>query len=125
MSFICCEAEADFGTVGVRNGKIVNFIRGMKFNSVKVKNQNFFSGYVYTGMAIMNKNILNEKFAKKVNFEKEFYPRIIKKYNCKMFHLNGTWHAMDNLKDINTVNKRNENTVMYKKIKNIIKRLKK
>lgn len=42
-----------------------------------------------------------------------------------MFHLDGVWHAMDNLKDINTVDKRNENPAMYRKIKNIIKRLKK
>jgi len=125
MSFICSETEADFGAVGVRNGKIINFIRGIKYNSIKLKNKNYFSGYVYTGMAIMNRKILNEKFSTKINFEKEFYPKIIKKYNCKMFHLDGVWHAMDNLKDINTVDKRNENPAMYRKIKNIIKRLKK
>ena len=26
-----------------------------------------------------------------------------------MFHLDGIWHAMDNLKDVNTINKKNEN----------------
>ena len=27
MSFICCEGEADFGTVGVENNKVINFER--------------------------------------------------------------------------------------------------
>ena len=125
MSFICCETEADFGTVGVKNGKIINFTRGMKFNSVSTENKKDFLGYVYTGMAIINKKILKEKFTSKVNFEKEFYPKIIRKFQCKMFNLDGIWHAMDNLKDVNTVNKRNENIMMFRKINNIIKKLKK
>jgi len=125
MSFICSETEADFGTVGVKNGKIVSFTRGIKFNSVRVKNRKDFLGYVYTGMAIINKKILKEKFTVKVNFEKEFYPKIIKKYKCKMFHSDGIWHAMDNQKDINTVNKKRENIIMFRKIKDIIKKLKK
>jgi len=42
-----------------------------------------------------------------------------------MFDLNGFWHAMDNLKDINTINNNKENQIMFRKIKNIIKKLKK
>jgi len=125
ISFICSEAEADFGTVGMRNGKIVNFKRGLMFGSVKIKNKKNFSGFVYSGMAIINKKILKERFLNKTNFEKEFYPKIIKKYNCNMFNLNGFWHAMDNLKDINTINNNKENQTMFRKIKNIIKKLKK
>ena len=37
ISFICCEAEADFGTVGVINNKVINFERSLNFNSVNTK----------------------------------------------------------------------------------------
>lgn len=123
MSFICSETEADFGTVVIKNGKIVDFKRSTKFDFVKAKNKNDFLEYVYTGMVIINKKILKEKFAYKINFEKEFYPKIIKKYKCQMFHLDGIWYAMDNLKDVNAINKKNENIAMFKKITNVVRKL--
>ncbi len=122
MSFICCEAEADFGTVGTRNGKIINFERSLYFNSVNTKNKNF-KGNVYSGMAIINKKILKEKFINKENFEKEFYPKIIKKYNCKMYSLKGFWYAMDNMKDVDKLNKKKVDNKTYKKISGLAKKL--
>jgi glucose-1-phosphate cytidylyltransferase len=120
VSFITCSTEADFGTVGIKNDKIIDFKRGISFNTVKSNNNKNYFGLVYSGMAIMKKKILKENFVNKSNFEKEFYPKIIKKYKCKSFDLDGTWHAMDNLKDINIINKKKENINMYKKIKKII-----
>lgn len=37
ISFICSEAEADFGTIGTKNNKIVDFKRGIDFRSVNTK----------------------------------------------------------------------------------------
>ena len=54
MSLICCDAEADFGTVGVINNKVVNFERNLNFNSVNIKMRNF-KGYVYSGCAYLIK----------------------------------------------------------------------
>ena len=71
MSFICCEAEADFGTIGTKKGKIVNFERSLYFDSVSSK-QKTYKGHIYSGMAIINKKILKEKFIHSKNFEKEF-----------------------------------------------------
>ena len=69
------------------------------------------------------KKILKEKFVHKINFEKEFYPKIIKKYKCQMFYLDGIWYATDNLKDVNTINEKNENIAMFKKITNVVRKL--
>ena len=115
ISFICSEAEADFGTVGMRNGKIVNFKRGLMFGSVKIKNKKNFSGFVYSGMAIINKKILKERFLNKTNFEKEFYPKIIKKYKSSFKGINGFWHSVDNQKDLEFLN-RKHNKFTYKQI---------
>ena len=59
-----------------------------------------------------------------LNFEKDLYPRIIKKLKCKFASLKGFWHSIDNVKDINSLNK-NINLKKYKSVINIIKKIKK
>ena len=119
MSFICCETKADFGTVGIKNNKIVDFQRNTNFDSVTAKVKKNYSGYVYSGMSIISKKILNENFVNKPNFEKDFYPHIIKKFFCKMSPIDGFWYAMDNMKDIHVINKKKQNKEMFNKIKNL------
>ena len=67
--------------------------------------------------------MLNNNFKNCNNFEKEFYPRVIKKYKSNFESIKGFWHSIDNIKDINTLNK-NKNKKKYLKIKRIFKRLK-
>jgi NDP-sugar pyrophosphorylase family protein len=75
-------------------------------------------------MAIMNKKILfKEKFSKIENFEKNFYPKIIKKYECKIYNLKGFWYAMDSIKDIESANNKDINADVYNKINRLLKRL--
>ena len=123
LSFICCEAEADFGTIGVMNNKIKNFQRGIDFKSVNTNKSNY-KAYVYSGMSIMNKKILNENFKNFENFEKDFYPRVIKKYKSDIHSLQGFWYAMDNIKDYDILNKKNINKKIFNKIYKLHKKLK-
>lgn len=120
ISFICSEAEANFGTVEIIRNKIVNFSRGIKFSSIKKDNNNL-TGFVYSGLVFMKKKILDEKFKGKKNFEKEFYPKIIKKYKTKFFKLKGFWYAMDDIKQINAVNNKKVNLKIFNKVKRIKK----
>ena len=122
ISFICSEDQADFGTVGTINGKIVNFQRGLDFRSVITKKKKFV-GHVYSGMSIMKKKILREKFKDKQNFEKEFYPVIIKKYKSDIYNLDGFWYAMDNTKDMDKLNKKKIDKKIYNKINDLLKKL--
>ncbi|MFL2852899.1 MAG: NDP-sugar synthase [Candidatus Pelagibacter sp.] len=123
ISFISCEAEADFGTIGTMNGKVINFRRNLNFGSVLTDKKHYL-GYVYSGMAVINKKILSENFKDSINFEKDFYPKVIKKYKSSIKKLKGFWCAMDNVKDIDSLNKKNNNFKSYKKIKKILKKLK-
>ena len=123
MTFIGGEAQLNFGTVGIINGRIVNFEREINFNAVKVKNKPNFLGNIYSGMSIMNKSILLTNFKKFINFEKDLYPKIIKKFKCNFAILKGFWHSIDNVKDINSVNK-NINLKKYKSVIKIIKKIK-
>jgi len=122
ISFICCEAEADFGTVGVSNNKVVNFQRGLDFNSVNTVNKNFKS-YVYSGMSIINIKVLAEKFRDYANFEKDFYPKIINKFKSDVHTLKGFWYAMDNVKDLEILNKQNVSKKIFNKINNLKNKL--
>ena len=74
-----------------------------------------FIGYVYSGISIMNTGLLKIKFDKFKNFEKEFYPKIIKKYKSSFKGINGFWHSVDNLKDLEFLN-RKHNKFTYKQI---------
>ena len=124
ISFISCEAKADFGTIGTIKNKVVNFQRNLSFGSV-LTGKKYYLGHVYSGMAIINKKILSENFKDNVNFEKEFYPKIIKKYKSSIKKLKGFWCAMDNMKDIDSLNKKKDNFQNYNKVKRILKILKK
>ena len=70
-------------------------------------------------MAIMRSKILPKKLFNYQNFELNFYPKIIKKYQCKFENINGFWHSIDNVKDLNQLS-----TGSLKiKIKKILKKL--
>ena len=110
-------------TIYKENNKIVNFERGIDFDSVKIKNKNNFVGYVYSGISIINSVLLKNKFENYINFEKEFYPRIIKKYKSNFESIKGFWHSIDNIKNINIL-KKNGNKKKYHEIQKILKKLK-
>ena len=119
VTFIGCEAILNYGIVGIVNNKITSFERDLVFNSVKCKRNKKFMGYIYSGISIMNKEVLKHNFKDFQNFEKEFYPIVIKKYKTIFKELLGKWYSIDNQKDINLLNEK-KNSVEY----NFIKKLK-
>ena len=84
LTFLGCENELAYGTVGTLNKKIINFERNIIFNSVKTRKNSMFTAYVYSGMSIMSKSLLKMNFKNFKNFEKQLYPQIIKKYKCNL-----------------------------------------
>ena len=123
MTLIGCEAQLAFGTVGVEKDRILSFDREITYNAVKVKNRKNFTAFVYSGMNIMNKDILKINFKNFDNFEKKLYPKIIKKFKCKFADPKGFWHSIDNMKDIDILNKKNTSK-KYEGIKKTLKKLK-
>jgi len=115
ITFLGCEAQLNYGIVGVANGKVNSFERESNFNAVKSNRKKNFIGYVYSGISIMNTGLLKMKFDKFKNFEKEFYPKIIKKYKSSFKGINGFWHSVDNQKDLEFLNKKH-NKFTYKQI---------
>ena len=123
MTFIGSENPLAYGTVGMIKNKIVSFDRNITFNSVKVKSRVNFTAHVYSGMSIMNLDLLKLKFKNYTNFEKKFYPKLIKKFNCNFVNFNGFWHSIDNMKDIEVLKKRNDKN-KFNRIRKILRKIK-
>jgi NDP-sugar pyrophosphorylase family protein len=121
VTFLGCSAKLNLGIVGKTKNKIVSFERDIDFYSVKKKNYNNYVGYVYSGISIMNKKVLRLNFKNFINFEKEFYPKIIRKYKSNFDSLGESWYSIDNIKDINIAH--NKISKKYYLIKNIKKKL--
>jgi glucose-1-phosphate cytidylyltransferase len=125
MTFITCETESNFGTVGIKNGKVIDFIRNIKYDSVTVRGKPNYIGKIYSGMSIMNKKVLKYNFKNIFHFEKHLYPKIIKNHLCNIENINGFWHAIDNTKDINELVSAKNKNYKFKKINMIINKLEK
>ena len=70
-------------------------------------------------MSILNKKLLSSNFKDYKNFEKSLYPKLLK-YNCEISTPNGYWHSIDNVKDIQVLNKKN-NSNKFIGIKKLLK----
>ena len=75
-----CATKLSYGIVGLQNGKVKS-LREKQILMLSFSKKKKFVGYVYSGISIINKNLLFKiKFKNFKNFEK-FYPKIIKKLN--------------------------------------------
>ena len=123
LTFLGCENQLPYGTIGIINKKIINFERNITFNSVRTKKNLKFTAYVYSGMSILDKKLLNINFKNFKNFEKQLFPKIIKKFKCDFRDFKGFWHSIDNMKDIDDTQKKN-NLKKFNEIRKIIKKIK-
>lgn len=122
MTFLGCEAKLNFGIVGKIKNKIVSFEREITFFSVLKRKSKKFTAFVYSGISIINKKILRQNFKNFDNFEKSFYPLVIKNFKTNLEHIKGSWNSVDNMKDIKELND-NKNREKFFEIKNIIKKI--
>ena len=125
MTFLSFGYIANFGTVGVKKGKIVDFRRNMKFDFVKSKYKKDLTTYVYSGISMLNKIALSKDFRNSENFENKLYPRVIKKFKCNVEAPTGFFHPIDNIKDIKVGNNKDSEGSKYFQINKIIKMINK
>ena len=121
LTLMTCKVISPFGVVITKNNKPINFKRDMIYDALSVNNNNY-KGAIFTGMALINKKILNSiNYKSFSNFETNFYPKVLKKKKSTYSQINGFWYAMDNPKEINIANKMDKKN----KISNYIFDLKK
>ncbi len=118
-SFLSAESKYQFGTVCVKRGKLTDFQRNIIFESVNVRNDKSIKAFNYAGLIVLKKDKLfkySNIFKKSDNFEKYFYPILIKKHKTKIIKINGLFHSIDNMKDIELGNLKSKDKI-YKNIK--------
>jgi len=126
ITFISSEHTYPYGTVGVRNNKIIDFNRNLKYEALRVRHDRNYIAYNYSGMSIINtKNLTkqNKKFVNSKNFEMDFFPSFIKSFKSNLVKLSGFWHSVDNLKDILAINNKKISKEKYMLLKKIRKKL--
>ncbi len=121
-TFLGCTAKLPFGVITKINNKIVGFVRNIEFNSINQRIKKNFIGFVYSGIVILNRSILNKNFKNYDNFEKELYPRIIRSKKVNLVEIKKFWHSIDNHKDIEDINNQ-KNSYKFKYLKKIKNKL--
>ena len=128
LTFLSSEITYQYGTIGTELGKIKDFRRNLVYDSLSIRGSKKYKAYNYCGMSIIKTNIL-KKFARvyknNENFEQTFFPLMIKKYFCNLEKITGFWHSIDNIKDLDMVNKKNINRKKFIFTKKLQKKLKK
>ena len=75
-------------------------------------------------MSIIKTSILKKhknKFKRSSNFEKDLFPIFVKKYNTCLIKLDGFWHSIDNVKDIEAINDKKSSGEKYNKLSKLKK----
>lgn len=121
-TFLGCSAKLPFGVITKINKRITGFVRNIDFNSINQSNKNNLIGYIYSGIAILNRNVLNKNFKDYNNFEKSLYPKIIRSKKVNFLEIKKFWHSIDNHKDIDDINNQ-KNSYKFKYLEKIKKKL--
>ena len=120
ITFLGTYATLPYGTIEVKMGNVAKFRRNLIYDTVISKNTRKGSiNFIYSGIAIIRRNILQKKFISFKNFELSFYPNIIKKYKCKFESISGFWHSIDSVKDLSQLN----NSFLKVKLNQVKKKL--
>lgn len=126
LTFLSCEITYPYGTIGVVKKKILDFRRNLNYEAVFTHKKKNYYAYNYSGISIIKTDILKKYkkfYTSSANFEMAFFPTIIKKHSSSLIKINNFWHSVDNLKDLDAVNKKSFNINKYKntyKLKQIL-----
>ena len=127
-TFVSNEYIYPFGTVGVKNGKVLDFKRNLAYDSVKTRASKNYTAFNYSGISIMRTELLKKNsniFKNSDNFELSLYPNLIKNNKTSLIKARGVWHSIDNLKDLHMVNNKKISKKKYMEIKKLKLLLKK
>lgn len=126
ISFLSGEVIYPYGTIGVINNRVKDFSRNLVYDKLKVRKNNNYTGYNYSGICIIKTKILlkfKKLLIKVKNFEQIIYPKIIKSGLSKLVKIKGFWHSIDNLKDLSFVDDQRLKSIKYFKLRSFKKKL--
>jgi len=126
VSFLSGEIVYPYGTIGVVGGNVKDFKRNLIYDALNVRSKKKYTAYNYTGMSIIkNKMIRKYKniYKNSKNFEQTFFPRLIRSNKSQLIKVKGFWHSVDNIKDLEMVDKQSKKNLKYLKARDLKKSL--
>jgi glucose-1-phosphate cytidylyltransferase len=88
-----------------KDDSIVGFSRERKTHYLSSNDNSDERGYIYSGIAFMNKNALKHiDLEKCYDFEQDLFSTIIKMKRVSHYEIEGSWFAIDTAKDIQIIN---------------------
>jgi|TARA_B110000438_G_scaffold300703_1_gene353726 glucose-1-phosphate cytidylyltransferase len=126
ITFLAGEIIYQYGTVGILNNKVIDFKRNIVYNAVKTKKSPNYTAYNYIGMSVIKSDFLKKYkkiYKNSENFELSFFQKIIKNFKSKIVKIDGMLNSVDNMKDIDYLNKKNLTDNRYNYIKGIKKKI--
>ena len=121
VSFLSGEIVYPYGTIGVKKGVVKDFKRNLTYDAIKTRTNNNYTAYNYTGMSIIKSKIIKQdrNYKNSKNFEKTFFPKLIRLDKSQLIKIKGFWHSIDNVKDLAAVNVKMKENDKYLKVKDI------
>tara|TARA_B100001175_G_C19482072_1_gene627684 strand:- start:286 stop:1071 length:786 start_codon:yes stop_codon:yes gene_type:complete len=126
ITFISGEITYQYGTVGVKNGKVVDFRRNILYESLLTRNSRNYIAFNYAGISLINSNLLSKfrnVYKKSENFEQKIFPKFIKDGKSNFVKISGFWHSIDNIKDIKAINEKKYDLKKFLGIKKLKKKI--
>ena len=126
ITFLSGEVTYPYGSIGLKNNKVTDFTRNLVFDKLSIKGNSRYIAYNYSGISMIDTKILKrykKSFKNSYNFEQVFYPKVIKRFKTKLIKINGFWHSIDNIKDLEIVDKKSKKNNKFfklKKLKNLL-----
>ena len=128
LTFLSSEITYQYGTIGMQQNKIKDFRRNVVYDSLSVRGAKKYKAYNYCGMSIIKKKLLQKyinSYKNCENFEQLFFSVMIKKNLCNLEKIKGFWHSIDNIKDLDLVNRKLANKNKFILTQKLKKKLKK
>ena len=123
ITFLSSEITYPYGTIGLYKNKIKDFKRNLVYDSLSIRKNRIYKAYNYSGISLIKRKILfkyKNLYKNSENFEQTFFPKVILNFKCNIVKINGFWHSIDNIKDLQIVdqtNKNNNKFYLAKKLK--------
>jgi len=111
-----CQIVSQYGLILVHQGKVSSFSRGSQIKSFVINDNqnNEIMGYVNAGITLLNSETLNEiNLLETSNFERDLFPKLIKKKGVSFFPIQDYWFAVETAKDLDIVNGKAEDKETY------------
>ncbi len=126
ITFISGEITYQYGTVGVKNGKVVDFRRNILYESLLTRKSRNYIAFNYAGISLINSRLLNKYkniYKKCENFEQKIFPKLINNGKSNFVKISGFWHSIDNMKDIKAIDEKKIDFKKFMGIKKVKKKI--